>query len=72
MLRCNAKHNKVSSFFLTVHLDILCNENQPDVLFYPLFISLNNLLDASGMFIALHQDVFTVYVQQLIRCIRLR
>jgi hypothetical protein len=31
----------------------------------------NKPLHASGMFIALHPEVFTVYVQQLVRVIRL-
>jgi hypothetical protein len=31
----------------------------------------NQLLQVSGMFIAHHQGVFTVYVQQLVRVIRL-
>jgi hypothetical protein len=53
---------------LPVHLDILCNENQPDALFM-LNLFCQSLLHVSGMFIAHHQEVFTIYVQQLVRVI---
>jgi hypothetical protein len=35
------------------------------------FYFLNQPLHVSGMFIAHHQEVFTVYVQQMVRVIRL-
>jgi hypothetical protein len=54
---------------LTVRLDILCNENQLDVLFI-----LNSFRHWTstyfGYVYAHHQEVFTLYVQQLERVIR--
>jgi hypothetical protein len=55
---------------LTLHLDILCNENQPDAPFILNLFS-QSPLHVSAMFIAHHQEVFTVYVQQLVHIIRL-
>jgi hypothetical protein len=52
-----------------VHLDILCNGNQPDALLCLIYF-VNQPLYISGMFIAHHQEVFTVYVQKLVRVIR--
>jgi hypothetical protein len=52
-------------FLLTVHLDIVCNENQLDALFiFSYFV--NQPLYASGIFFSHHQELFTVYVQQLV------
>jgi hypothetical protein len=54
---------------LTVHLDNLCNENQLNAL--PLIYFINQPLQVSAKFTAHHQEEFTVYVQQLVRVIRL-
>jgi hypothetical protein len=43
---------------LTVHLDIFCNENQPDALFTLIYF-VSQPLHASGIFIVHHQEVFT-------------
>jgi hypothetical protein len=48
----------------------LCNENQLDALFILNLFNQKPLL-VLGVFIAHHQQVFTVYVQQLVRVIRL-
>jgi hypothetical protein len=53
-----------------VHLDNPYNENQPDELFI-LNLFRQKPLHVSGAFIAHHQEVVTVYVQQLLRVIRL-
>jgi hypothetical protein len=55
---------------LAVHLDNLCNENQLDALFILIYF-INQPLHVSGIFIAHHQEVFTVYAQQLVSVIRL-
>jgi hypothetical protein len=55
---------------LTVHHDIRRNENRLDALFI-LDLFCNQPVYVSGMFIAHHQEVFTVYVQQLVRVIPL-
>jgi hypothetical protein len=47
-----------------MHLDNLCNKNQLAAL---VFLNLH----VSGMFIAHHHGVFTVYFQQLVRVVRL-
>jgi hypothetical protein len=48
---------------LTVHLDILCNENQL-LHCLSLIYFVNQPLHVSGMFIAHHQEVYTVYVHR--------
>jgi hypothetical protein len=55
---------------LSVHLDNLYNENQLDAL---LRLNLFRHITSTflGVFIAHHQEVFTVYVQQLVRVIHL-
>jgi hypothetical protein len=50
-------------------MEHLCNENQLDALF--IFHSVKQPLHVSVKFIAHHQEVFTVYVQQLARAILL-
>jgi hypothetical protein len=69
----NAKQNNNKNNFasLTQHLDILCNANQPDALFLSIIYFVTQPLHVSGIFIAHHQEVFTVYEQQLVRVIRL-
>jgi hypothetical protein len=56
---------------LTMHLDILCNDNQPDT---PFILNLFRQSTSTrfGHVIAHHQEVFTVYVQQLVRVIRFK
>jgi hypothetical protein len=50
--------------------NFFCNEIQLDALFI-LNLFLQKPLHVSGVFIANHQEVLTVYVQQLVRVIRL-
>jgi hypothetical protein len=52
-----------------VHLDNLCNENQLDALFILIYIA-KQPLHVSGVFIAHHQEVFTVYAQEMVRVLR--
>jgi hypothetical protein len=47
-----------------------CNENQLDALFTCTYF-VKQPLHVSVMFIAHHQEVFTVYILQLVRVIRL-
>jgi hypothetical protein len=54
--------------FADLHLDYLCSENQLDALFI-LYLFRQSPLDVSGIFIAHHQEVFTVHVQQLVRVV---
>jgi hypothetical protein len=58
------------NILLTVHLDNLSNENQLDALFI-LNYFVRQSLNVTDVFVAHHQEVFTVYVQQLLRVIRL-
>jgi hypothetical protein len=53
-----------------VRLDKLCNENQPDAIFI-LNYFVRQPLHVLGVFIAHHQEVFTAYLQQLVRLISL-
>jgi hypothetical protein len=64
-----ASSTEIFYVLLAVHLDNLCNENQPEALFI-LNLFLQKPLDVAGMFIAHNQEVFTVYVQQMVRVIR--
>jgi hypothetical protein len=55
---------------LTVHFDVFCNENQ--IMRYLSSIYLfNQPLHVSAMFIAHHQEEFSVYVQQFVRVMSL-
>jgi hypothetical protein len=49
-----------------MHFDILYNENQLDALFI-LNLFRQSTCTCFGMFIAHHQEVFTVHVQQLVQ-----
>jgi hypothetical protein len=64
--------NKILFFFvlLIVHLHILWNENN-QMHYLLLIYFVNQPLHVSGMFIAHHQEVYTVYAEQLVRVIRL-
>jgi hypothetical protein len=56
---------------LTVHLDILCNENQHDALFIINLFRQSNLYMFWGMFIAHHhQELYILYVYQFVRVLR--
>jgi hypothetical protein len=55
---------------LTVYLDILYNENQLEALLSLIYF-VRQPLHVSGMYVAHYQEVFTVYVQQLVRVVRL-
>jgi hypothetical protein len=48
----------------------LCHETQPDALIIHNLFRHSNLYMFRGMFIAHHQEVFTVCAQQLVRVIR--
>jgi hypothetical protein len=50
-----------------MHLHNLCNENQLNPLFILYFV--NQPLHVLGVFIAHHQELFTAYVQQVVRVI---
>jgi hypothetical protein len=63
-------HESNQQFFHIYRLDILCNGNQPDALFILSYFVIQPL-HVSGMFVAHHQEVFTVYVQQLVRVVLL-
>jgi hypothetical protein len=49
---------------LTVHLDILCSKKPNQMHYLSLTYFVNQPVYVSGMFIAYHQEVFIVYVQQ--------
>jgi hypothetical protein len=53
-----------------MHLDNLCSENQLDALFSLIYFA-KQPLHVPGIFIAHHQEVYTVHVQQLVRVVHL-